>query len=43
MNIFVVSFKTGSPALGSGAMAGPYTGQAGFMGYYEICQKLKEG
>lgn len=29
--------------MGSGALAGPYTGESGFMGYYEICEKLKAG
>ncbi|CAF2630318.1 unnamed protein product [Rotaria sp. Silwood2] len=33
----------GSPTVGSGAMAGAYTGESGFMSYYEVCQKLKEG
>ncbi|CAF0940278.1 unnamed protein product [Rotaria sp. Silwood1] len=33
----------GSPTLGGGAMAGAYTGESGFMSYYEVCQKLKEG
>ncbi|CAF1164250.1 unnamed protein product [Rotaria sordida] len=33
----------GSPTLGHGAMAGPYTAESGFMGYYEVCEKLKQG
>jgi len=24
-------------------MAGPYTGESGFMGYHEVCEKLKNG
>jgi hypothetical protein len=36
-------FKLGSPTNGGGALAGPYTGESGFMGYYEVCEKLKNG
>ena len=38
-----VSLKSGSPTKGGGALAGPYTGESGFVSYYEVCQKLKEG
>ena len=36
-------FQSGSPTMGSGALAGPYTGEGGFMSYYEVCEKLKAG
>ncbi|CAF0724867.1 unnamed protein product [Didymodactylos carnosus] len=32
----------GAPANGAGA-AGQFTGEAGFLSYYEICQKLQQG
>lgn len=31
----------GSPASGAG-LAGPYTGEAGFLSYYEICARLRQ-
>ena len=36
------SYTPGSPASGSG-VAGAYTDEAGFLAYYEICQKLNNG
>ncbi|CAF3765968.1 unnamed protein product [Rotaria magnacalcarata] len=33
----------GAPTTGSGAAAGKYTGESGFLSYYEVCEKLKEG
>ncbi|CAF3523000.1 unnamed protein product [Adineta steineri] len=32
----------GSPSTGGGP-AGQYTGESGFLSYYEVCQKIKEG
>ena len=37
------SFTPGSPSLGAGT-AGVFTpGESGFLGYFEICQKIKNG
>ncbi|CAF3403070.1 unnamed protein product [Rotaria socialis] len=33
----------GAPTTGVGAAAGKYTGESGFLSYYEVCEKLKEG
>ena len=40
--VFVL-LELGAPTMGGGALAGPYTGESGFLSYYEVCQKLKEG
>jgi len=29
--------------MGGGAISGQYTGESGFISYYEVCDKLKEG
>ncbi len=42
-SFFLFCAITGAPSVGSGAAAGQYTGESGFMSYYEVCQKLKEG
>ena len=36
------TYAPGGSASGAG-ITGPYTGEAGYMAYYEICQKLSEG
>ncbi len=38
-----VSLKSGSPTEGGGGLSGAYTRESGFLSYYEVCQKLKEG
>ena len=38
-----IYFKSGSGTTGSGAISGQYTRESGFMSYYEVCDKLKEG
>ena len=36
-------FHLGAPTIRNSGMAGTYTREGGFLSYYEVCQKLKEG